>query len=239
MRSLNSAFSALRCSVASATDLSNALMPASSVAISSERVAIPSSAAAIEWSSFATVRSRAFFLSSEMSSCLPQYSFLLSSSCCSLFRLATMSSIIFMTLSKPPLLRAFFPDSASARRSSCARSRRPKAPCALRMAARARERIANLLVRTCTKLALALGSVFLKSSSASSSLSSLIVSARATSSSERVFDRSSHSADFVAQPLLSSARKFLSSSRDSSVSVRSSFICTTFTPSSLMSVSFA
>mmetsp|Transcript_32680 Transcript_32680/g.64362 ORF Transcript_32680/g.64362 Transcript_32680/m.64362 type:complete len:259 (-) Transcript_32680:390-1166(-) len=92
----------------------------------------------------------------------------------------------------------------------------------------------------CTKaLALALGNVFLNKSRASSSFSTLIVSAMATSSSARVFDRSSHSAFFSAQLLSRPARNFLSSSNAACVSDRSSSICTMATPMLPMDSVFA
>mmetsp|Transcript_102391 Transcript_102391/g.320147 ORF Transcript_102391/g.320147 Transcript_102391/m.320147 type:complete len:259 (-) Transcript_102391:252-1028(-) len=232
MSSWNSVCSSLRCSVASATDLSSSAMPASSAAISEVSVVRPSFAASMAVSSSDTARSRAFFLSSLVSSCLAQYSFLCSSSACSFFSASTMPSIILITLSKPPLLMAFLPLSASTMKSRLARSRGRAAPSALRSEPRARERSADMLEATWTKLALVLGSVFLKSSRASSSFRTLMVSARATNSSARVFDRSSHSAVFVSQLPFSSARNFVSSAREACVSERSDFMFTICTPSS-------
>mmetsp|Transcript_25631 Transcript_25631/g.59645 ORF Transcript_25631/g.59645 Transcript_25631/m.59645 type:complete len:230 (-) Transcript_25631:837-1526(-) len=226
MRSLNSACSAFLCSVASATDLSNAPMPACKAAISSVRVAIPSSALSIAVSSSDTVRSSAFFLSSAESSCTPQYSFLLSSSVCSCFKVATISSIILMTFSKP----IFLPVSARAMKSILTRS--PWGVASKRRTSRARLRRAAALSATCTKLAEALGKVFLKSSSASSSLRTLMVSDRVTSSSALVLTRSSHSAVLVEQLFSKLALNSLSARRASSVSVRSFFNCSIFTPRS-------
>mmetsp|Transcript_13074 Transcript_13074/g.38123 ORF Transcript_13074/g.38123 Transcript_13074/m.38123 type:complete len:233 (+) Transcript_13074:811-1509(+) len=206
-------------------------MPFSRVPISSARAASASVAVAAAFSSPDRLRSRAFFLSSAMSNCLAQYSFLCSSSSCSFCSTSTMLSHILMTLSNPPRLRAFLLLSASTRKSRPARWSAPARCRAARSATRAFAGTV-VLVRTCTKLAPVLGSVFLNSSRASSSFSSLMVSARATSSSERVLERSSHSLSLVAQLFSSSAKNFWSSRRAASVSERSSFICTIWTPSS-------
>eukprot|EP00972_Heterocapsa_arctica_P084234 12409629-Heterocapsa_arctica.AAC.1 len=56
---------------------------------------------------------------------------------------------------------------------------------AARMSFKARPRTEEKPTVTCSRLALALGSAFLKRSSATSSLRGLVVSARAASSSER------------------------------------------------------
>mmetsp|Transcript_57430 Transcript_57430/g.170910 ORF Transcript_57430/g.170910 Transcript_57430/m.170910 type:complete len:288 (-) Transcript_57430:456-1319(-) len=231
MSSLYSVFSAFLCSVASATYLSREAIPASSLAISSFVVPIASVvvAMAVSWS--ATLRSSAFFLSSERSNWVPQYSFLLSSSNCSFLSTSTMSSIIPTIFSKPPWVRAFLPLSASTRRSNPARCLRLEDVCILRSVPRARERREAAVTSSCTKLA-ALGKVFLKSSRASSSFKTLMVSASATSSSARVFERSSHSLSFLAQLASRFPRNFLSSARVAWVSSRSSFICTTSTPTS-------
>mmetsp|Transcript_95096 Transcript_95096/g.264460 ORF Transcript_95096/g.264460 Transcript_95096/m.264460 type:complete len:244 (-) Transcript_95096:826-1557(-) len=231
MSSLYSECSSLRCSVASATCLSKALIPASRAEISSVSVASPSCALAMACSSSEMVRSKDFLLSSLTSSCFWQYSNFSSSSLCSFFKTVIMSSHILMTLSKPPRLTAFLPVSASARRSKPGSSPWLEACRALRITATARARRCDTSSRTCTKLALAaLGKVFLNSSSASSWLRTLMVSAKATSSSARVFLRSSHSAVFVSQFFSRSARNFWSSSKAASVSARSSFICTMATP---------
>mmetsp|Transcript_72899 Transcript_72899/g.193638 ORF Transcript_72899/g.193638 Transcript_72899/m.193638 type:complete len:259 (-) Transcript_72899:112-888(-) len=232
MSSWNSACSFLRCSVASVTDLSNSAIPASNAAISEARVAMPSLAAAMAPSSSETVRSKDFFLSSLKSNCSLQYSFLWSSSSCSVLSTSTMPSIILMTLSKPPLPAAFRLVKANTRRSRPVRSCGLRAPAAVRKAAKACWRLAVLPAATWTKLALALGNVFLNSSIASSSFNTLIVSASATSSSALVFFRSSHSAAFVAQLFSKPARNFLSSARAASVSERSSFMFTIATPNS-------
>mmetsp|Transcript_38217 Transcript_38217/g.83900 ORF Transcript_38217/g.83900 Transcript_38217/m.83900 type:complete len:273 (+) Transcript_38217:812-1630(+) len=92
-------------------------------------------------------------------------------------------------------------------------------------------RLASLALN-CIKLELLLGIAFLKSSSASSSLSSLMVSERAISSSARVFLRSSHSAALLSQPFSSSARYSLSLARAFSVSARSFFFATMATATS-------
>mmetsp|Transcript_107900 Transcript_107900/g.348280 ORF Transcript_107900/g.348280 Transcript_107900/m.348280 type:complete len:206 (+) Transcript_107900:1070-1687(+) len=176
--------------------------------------------------------SSSFFLSSIWSNWIAQYSFLASSSDCSFFSTSTMSSHILMTLSKVPLLTARLPLRASTRKSKPVFLWAPTRFCALCTIANARARSETALVSTCTKLALPLGSVFLKSSSASSSLRTLMVSANATSSSARVFDRASHSAVLVEQLFSSPARNFLSSAKDAAVSSRSSFSCTILIPSS-------
>merc|ERR1719362_2750995 len=94
------------------------------------------------------------------------------------------------------------------------------------------------LTLVCIKLALALGKVFLNRSKASSSFRTLIVSAKATNSSARVFDRSSHSAVFVAQLFSKFAMNSLSAIKAASVSVMSSFISTISMPSSPMRFNF-
>mmetsp|Transcript_36321 Transcript_36321/g.82617 ORF Transcript_36321/g.82617 Transcript_36321/m.82617 type:complete len:253 (+) Transcript_36321:350-1108(+) len=226
MSSVNSWFSFLRCSVASATALSKALMPAVKAAASSFSVAIESEVFAMAVSESAMARSRPFFLSSDSSNCTPQYSFLWSSSDCSVLRLATISSIMVITFSKP----IFLPRNAKRIRSKRVRS------C---WAPRASRSIVVALVRnrdapswTCTRLTAGLGRVFLNSSRASSSLSTLMVSARAASSSALVFTRSSHSAVLVAQLFSKLALNSLSAIRASSVSPRSFFICAMDTPNS-------
>mmetsp|Transcript_64506 Transcript_64506/g.165988 ORF Transcript_64506/g.165988 Transcript_64506/m.165988 type:complete len:227 (-) Transcript_64506:771-1451(-) len=189
-------------------------MPASRAAISSVSVLIASFALSMAVSSSATLRSKTFFLSSALSNWELQYSTLWSSSSCSCLRVATISPIILITFSKPIFLL---------RRASEMKSRRA-ASGRLRTAfrrARAFARNAALLARICTKLEEALGSVFLKRSSASSSLSTLMVSARATSSSARVFLISSHSAVFVSQLFCRPSLNFVSSPSASCVSTRS------------------
>mmetsp|Transcript_90746 Transcript_90746/g.235346 ORF Transcript_90746/g.235346 Transcript_90746/m.235346 type:complete len:211 (+) Transcript_90746:808-1440(+) len=205
MSSLWSAFSAFRCSVASATDLSNALIPASRSAISWAKVSMAPSISSMADSESETDCDNAFFLSSDWSNCAPQYSFFASSPCCSFFKFATIWSIILITLSKP----TFLPRSANAMRSS------PGLPgirvAIARISFNADSLRAFLAACTCTKLlALALGNVFLKRSSASSSLRTLIVSAKATSSSALFFLTSSHSCVFVAQPSSNSFLNFSS-----------------------------
>eukprot|EP00418_Pyrodinium_bahamense_P070376 CAMPEP_0179098226 /NCGR_PEP_ID=MMETSP0796-20121207/45255_1 /TAXON_ID=73915 /ORGANISM="Pyrodinium bahamense, Strain pbaha01" /LENGTH=73 /DNA_ID=CAMNT_0020795999 /DNA_START=37 /DNA_END=255 /DNA_ORIENTATION=- len=71
------------------------------------------------------------------------------------------------------------------------------------------------------KLALAEGNVFLKTSRASSSFKTLIVSAKAFNSSARVRLTSSHSSVFVEQLVSSSALNLVSAASDSWVSVKS------------------
>merc|ERR1740123_1199177 len=96
-------------------------------------------------------------------------------------------------------------------------------------------------VDTCSRLELELelGRVFLKSSNASSSFRTLIVSAKAASSSARVFERASHSEVLVAQLFDKSAKKALSSARVACVSSRSFCILTIATPSSPICFVFA
>mmetsp|Transcript_64503 Transcript_64503/g.200019 ORF Transcript_64503/g.200019 Transcript_64503/m.200019 type:complete len:259 (-) Transcript_64503:786-1562(-) len=232
MSSLYSVFSFFRCTVASATDLSSFTMPASSVAMSSFSVSMLSFIAAISVSWSAMDCSRCFVLSSTTSNSILQYSFLLSSSSCSFFSSLIMLSHIAMTLVKPPWRKARLPTSPSTRKSKPARCRRPAFFRAARSSARARPRISVALTLSCRKLALALGSVFLNNSNASSLLSSWIVSAKATSSSDRVFERCSNSFFLVLQLLSRPARNFLSSSRPSWVSESVSLKRTRSTPSS-------
>mmetsp|Transcript_88537 Transcript_88537/g.239623 ORF Transcript_88537/g.239623 Transcript_88537/m.239623 type:complete len:296 (+) Transcript_88537:172-1059(+) len=238
MSSLYSTFSAWRCSVASATDLSSSMMPASRAAISCVVVSMPSFALAMAVSASAILRSRAFLLSSVWSNCMLQYSFLLSSSSCSFFNIWTISSHILMTLSNVPWLMAFLPLKVSAIMSRAGRRFLSAFLCMARSKDKAWERSVEAETRTCTKLALALGNVFLKRSSASSSFKTLIVSAKATSSSALVLERSSHSCVLVPQLLSSSFKNFLSSEYVAEVSERSSFSCTMATPSSPICVVF-
>mmetsp|Transcript_25601 Transcript_25601/g.65035 ORF Transcript_25601/g.65035 Transcript_25601/m.65035 type:complete len:255 (+) Transcript_25601:803-1567(+) len=217
MSSVKASCSSLRSSVASATALSKAMMPTCKVLISSASDSMPSWPASMFASASETFCSNSFFVSSDISNCTPQYSFLWSSSTCSSFNVTIMSSTILMTFSKP----TFLPLSARAMRST--RGLLPEFSAtreALFTAARARARMDASLEWTCTK-ELAPGKVFLNKSIASSSLSTLMVSAMATISSPRVLVRSSQSAPFVEQPFSSSARNFWSAMRDSSASVSS------------------
>mmetsp|Transcript_103010 Transcript_103010/g.296654 ORF Transcript_103010/g.296654 Transcript_103010/m.296654 type:complete len:231 (-) Transcript_103010:293-985(-) len=207
-------------------------MPFSKAATSDVNVEMPSLVFSIAVSRSRSERSKAFRLSSASSNCLLQYSRLLSSSTCSFFNSAIMLSTILMTLSKLPLLRC--PSSESIKRSRPGRPWAAALACAARRIAAAFAILAAELTRNCTKLALALAKVCLNKSRASSSLSALIVSERATSSSDRILLRSSHSAVFVAQFFSSWARNFSSAAREFWVSSRSSFICTISTPSSPM-----
>mmetsp|Transcript_49418 Transcript_49418/g.137299 ORF Transcript_49418/g.137299 Transcript_49418/m.137299 type:complete len:252 (-) Transcript_49418:75-830(-) len=225
MSSLYSAFSAWRCSVASATALSSSLMPVSNAAISAASCSMEPFSSSMAVSESLTDNSNDFFLSSDSSNEASQYSFLPSSPSCSFLRLTTSSSINAMTFSKPAAL----PFSARAMRSSagardlCAAARRI-------WSARA---LCDLAVTvTCTKLALAPGKVFLNKSRASSSLRTLMVSASASSSSARVFLTTSHSCVFVAQPSSSSCLNFLSASSACLVSSKSLAVSASSTPSS-------
>mmetsp|Transcript_36686 Transcript_36686/g.73009 ORF Transcript_36686/g.73009 Transcript_36686/m.73009 type:complete len:214 (-) Transcript_36686:109-750(-) len=186
---------------------------------------------AFSWSSIR--RSKPLRLSSAKSNWLLQYSRLLSSSCCSFLRTSSMLSTILMTLSKVPRPSERFPDNIIMSRSRPAFWPFGAAASALwRMSkAPAREPI-EAAALICARLAPALGMVFLNRSRASSSLSTLIVSASATSSSALTFERSSHSAVLVSQLCDSSCKNFWSAMRAASVSVKSSFICTILTPSS-------
>mmetsp|Transcript_113150 Transcript_113150/g.156212 ORF Transcript_113150/g.156212 Transcript_113150/m.156212 type:complete len:265 (+) Transcript_113150:310-1104(+) len=208
-------------------------MPAFSAASSSASVAIASFADAMPASWSEILRPRPFFLSSVASNCAAQYSFLWSSSSCSCFSVATISSIIVRTLSKP----TFWPRSASRMRSMRERSPAP-ALRAFETSAEARARRLASLIRSCTKLALALGSVFLNRSSASSSFSTLIVSARATISMARVCFCAANSAPLVLQFFSRSARNLMSSSRPSAVSPASAFSVSILTPRSPTRCSF-
>mmetsp|Transcript_21012 Transcript_21012/g.68053 ORF Transcript_21012/g.68053 Transcript_21012/m.68053 type:complete len:259 (-) Transcript_21012:153-929(-) len=232
MSSLYWVFSTLRWSVPSTTDLSRATMPPPRALISEVSAATPSLASSMAASVSEMVRSRPFFLSSAESNCAAQNCCLWSSSSCSCLSMTTMSSHILMTWSKPPCERAFLPVSVSAKRSR--RGRLSTLACwrMERIMARARVCWEVALTRTCIRLAAELGSVCLNRSRASSSFSTLMVSARATSSSARVFMRSSRSCVLVEQLFSSSARNFLSWMRADSVSVRSFFISTMATPSS-------
>jgi len=107
------------------------------------------------------------------------------------------------------------------------------------MCFRARARRSDVFTDSWTKLALGPGKVFLNRSRASSSFSTLIVSASATSSSERVFDRSSHSEVFVEQLFCRFCRKSLSALRAAWVSDKSSFACTMETPNTPICLVFA
>mmetsp|Transcript_1788 Transcript_1788/g.4571 ORF Transcript_1788/g.4571 Transcript_1788/m.4571 type:complete len:222 (+) Transcript_1788:920-1585(+) len=189
--------------------------------MSSVACAIPFSVLSMEFEAVSKLNSRDFFLSSDPSNWSSQYSFLCSSSSCSSFNMTTISSIILMTFSSPN----FLPWIASATKS---RSPLGNLPCASRMRARARaRRTAEALPPSCAKLALdGPGSVFLNSSRASSSFRILIVSAMASSSSWRVFWRSSHSAAFEPQLFCRSAMNFWSSTSCAWVSVRSFSIWT-------------
>mmetsp|Transcript_74283 Transcript_74283/g.215254 ORF Transcript_74283/g.215254 Transcript_74283/m.215254 type:complete len:234 (+) Transcript_74283:3353-4054(+) len=214
-------------------------MPFSRAAISSVSVAMASFAVAMALSSSEMERCKVFFWSSVVSNCSAQYSFLSSSSLCSVLRTPIMSSTILMTFSKPPWFSDFLPASVSINKSRAACWLLGAAARALTSTSMARLRCFEAPEANCTKLELAEGSVFLKRSNASSSLRTLIVSASATSSSARVLERSSHSAVFVAQLSSNPFRNFWSAKSAAWVSVKSSFICTMLTPNSPICVVFA
>mmetsp|Transcript_118869 Transcript_118869/g.233480 ORF Transcript_118869/g.233480 Transcript_118869/m.233480 type:complete len:225 (-) Transcript_118869:735-1409(-) len=198
-------------------------MPASRAAISSARVLMAPSISSMAVSESLIDCSSCLRLSSDWSNCVLQYCCFWSSSFCSAFKFSTISSIMASTLPKPP----FLPLSAKAIRSSSGRR-----DDSLRRSASARERCEALVTCTCTKLALALGNVFLKISRASSSFRTLMVSASASNSSARVFLISSHSWVFVAHPCSSSCLNFLSASKACFVSSTSLLISADCTPSS-------
>mmetsp|Transcript_167119 Transcript_167119/g.295892 ORF Transcript_167119/g.295892 Transcript_167119/m.295892 type:complete len:292 (-) Transcript_167119:457-1332(-) len=163
-----------------------------------------------------------------MSNWSSQYDFLASSSAWSFLSSAMSASIILMILSKPiwPPCRAIWTKSTPG--SLLCRE--------LRVCS-ARWRTLFVLVCTCMKL-LAAGRVFLKSSSASSSLSMVIVSVKATSSSLDIFLNSSHSFVFAAQFSSKFAKKAWSSAKLSLVFSRSFSCCAIATPNSPMSTLF-
>mmetsp|Transcript_93783 Transcript_93783/g.252795 ORF Transcript_93783/g.252795 Transcript_93783/m.252795 type:complete len:200 (+) Transcript_93783:68-667(+) len=198
MVDLYSSFSALRWSVALMTDLSRALMPAARAASSSVVVSMKAFVSSMAFSKSEMSRSSSFFLSSAASISFSQYTFLPSSSTCSLPSSVTISSIIANTLSKLTFLPRRAKEIKSKRLSWLPRS-----------ALMAMWRTSLSLTVTCKSEEL--GKVVLKSSSASSSFKILMVSAIARVSSARVFFTTSYSAVLVAQFLSKSARNFLSS----------------------------
>mmetsp|Transcript_76800 Transcript_76800/g.132864 ORF Transcript_76800/g.132864 Transcript_76800/m.132864 type:complete len:445 (+) Transcript_76800:503-1837(+) len=233
MSSRKSSCSALRWAVASATDLSRLAIPACKSLISAAKVEMLSSVSAIFGSRSEMVPFSTFILSSVLSNCAAQYSFFLSSSSCSVFKVATIASIILITFSKP----IFLPWRAKAMKSS--RGRTWPNLAMLCWTAASALAFLSVVVLNCTKEeALALGRVFLNKSNASSSFKILIVSATATSSWLRVFWISSHSAAFVAQSDSRLARNFWSAMSAASVSLKSPFIVAISTPSSPTAVVF-
>mmetsp|Transcript_73644 Transcript_73644/g.213332 ORF Transcript_73644/g.213332 Transcript_73644/m.213332 type:complete len:230 (+) Transcript_73644:848-1537(+) len=203
-------------------------MPATSADISDSKVEMLSFASSMTVSTSAIERSRPFILSSAASSSCAQYSFFSSSSACSFFNVATSSSTSLITFSNP----AFLPCKASAIKSNW---------CLLLCGARARAsvkiafawaRMDEAVTRNCKKLAPGLGKVALKRSSASSSLSNLIVSASATVSCARILFSSSWTLALESQFFSMSARNALSCSKASTVSPRSFFIVEICTPNS-------
>mmetsp|Transcript_105793 Transcript_105793/g.257020 ORF Transcript_105793/g.257020 Transcript_105793/m.257020 type:complete len:212 (+) Transcript_105793:840-1475(+) len=192
-------------------------MPFSSAATSSVRVAMLPSASSMALPKSETANSSSFFSSSFLSSSDSQYAFFLSSLACSWPSNSTMLSIMVRTLSK----LTFFPWSASTKKSRRGSASILRCRLLAMSACNACRRTSLPLALVCRSEGL--GSVFLKSSRESSSLRILMVSARATSSSERVFCTTSHSAFFFSQFLSRSAKNFLSSSNDFVVSSKSSF----------------
>mmetsp|Transcript_76661 Transcript_76661/g.119777 ORF Transcript_76661/g.119777 Transcript_76661/m.119777 type:complete len:294 (+) Transcript_76661:57-938(+) len=216
-----SACSSFLCSVASATCLSRALMPSSSASISEASVAIPSFVSAIDLDKSDTANSNSFALSSVASIVVSQYSFFSSSEICSFLRSATISSIIVNTFSK----LTFLPLSAREMRL-----RRKSVVLLCSRTAKARDLIARPLSATWIKAGV--GSVFLNSSSASSSFRIFIVSAMAKTSSARILQRTAHSSSLVLQFFSKSFKKTSSAARLFAVSSRSSFWLARSTPSS-------
>mmetsp|Transcript_111762 Transcript_111762/g.203129 ORF Transcript_111762/g.203129 Transcript_111762/m.203129 type:complete len:266 (+) Transcript_111762:585-1382(+) len=220
--STNAVCSVLRCAVASATLSSRDLMPASSAAISSTRLAFFSSISSIAFWRPEAVSSKDAALSEASSRLALQSATFVSSAVCSSLRRATMSSIIFKTLPKS----AFLPCKARemrSRRWSCLRLWLFNTACACRKSS---------FVDTCSCNKEGLGNVFLNNSSASSSFKSLMVSASAIDSSPKTFFCSAYLAALVLQVASSSAKKAWSFSRDASVSSRSSCKFTISTPTS-------
>mmetsp|Transcript_102993 Transcript_102993/g.296582 ORF Transcript_102993/g.296582 Transcript_102993/m.296582 type:complete len:231 (-) Transcript_102993:568-1260(-) len=210
-------------------------MPASSVLISSARVATRSLVSAIIVSRSSTERSSSLCLSSAMSSCWPQYSCLCRSSACSCSNVAMSSSIIFRTLSKPILRPRRAKEMKSKRSRLMPRGMRELAFASI---SRACARMEAEVTCICTKLAVGLGSVFLKSSSASSSFKILIVSDRATTSWARTCFSSSWTLALESQFFSRSAATALSCSRVAAVSPRSFFMLAISTPTSATRASF-
>mmetsp|Transcript_14825 Transcript_14825/g.33355 ORF Transcript_14825/g.33355 Transcript_14825/m.33355 type:complete len:351 (-) Transcript_14825:375-1427(-) len=189
--------------------------------ISSVTVVKSSVVTSMDFSRSDSVFSKAFFSSSAVSKSFAQVAFLVSSSTCSFFSRATISSIMVKTFSKP----TFLPLKASMRKFNwllCAGS--------ARNTERAWLETSFEVTCTCTKLLAGLGSVFLKSSSASSSLRILMVSASASFSSARFFSIASHSLSLVAQFSSMSAKNFWSSAKASSVSSKSLVFSAISTP---------
>mmetsp|Transcript_162309 Transcript_162309/g.515664 ORF Transcript_162309/g.515664 Transcript_162309/m.515664 type:complete len:227 (+) Transcript_162309:347-1027(+) len=186
-------------------------MPSCKALISAAKVSKRPSICSMALSESAMDCSCCFCLSSDSSNWASQYSFLLSSPSCSLFKFTTISSTMVITFSKP----AVFPWRAKAIKSNsglfdfCA---------AAWINAKARAFCDATVTCTWIKLELAPGKVFLKSSSASSSLSTVMVSESASNSSERVFLISSHSPVLVLQLVSSSDLNFSSAASASCVS---------------------
>mmetsp|Transcript_64511 Transcript_64511/g.166013 ORF Transcript_64511/g.166013 Transcript_64511/m.166013 type:complete len:251 (-) Transcript_64511:522-1274(-) len=224
MSSVYSALASLRSSVASATILSSSWIPLASPLSSAITSLIASPFSSTEMLRSSTFLASSLPLSSTKSICFSQYSFFWSSSSCSCFSSAAMLSIILMTL----LMSTFLPCSARTMKSSSGRL--PRLWRMFSMTLRAFLRCLDSSEATWRRLAL--GSVFLKSSRASSSLRILMVSWIATSSSLRTFLRSSHSADFESQLAPISWESFWSAMRAACDSVRSFFMFAMLTWSS-------
>mmetsp|Transcript_44364 Transcript_44364/g.70248 ORF Transcript_44364/g.70248 Transcript_44364/m.70248 type:complete len:252 (+) Transcript_44364:143-898(+) len=193
-------------------------MPSSSALISLESVLIVSSRSAIAFPRSETVSSRFFKSSSVLSIIFSQYSFFSSSDFCSSPSNNTMSSIIFKTFSK----LTFFPLRASEIRF------KRKSPFSVCNSDNALAFTDCSVDFNCSNEGV--GKVFLKSSKASSSFKSLMVSAIANNSSARTLQRTSHSSSLVLQFFSKSLRKAASSTKDLVVSSKSSFSVASCTP---------
>mmetsp|Transcript_59862 Transcript_59862/g.151623 ORF Transcript_59862/g.151623 Transcript_59862/m.151623 type:complete len:266 (-) Transcript_59862:742-1539(-) len=232
---LYSAFSALRCLVASLTDSSSALMPAFKFLISSMMVLTASCISALEVSRFLAFRCKSFFLSSATSNSLIQYACLASSSFCSISKVTTNLSMRRRTCSMP----TFRPRNAKETKSMWTPWPRGSFARASCREPRASSRTEAADCCNCKKLAAELGNVFLNKSRASSSLRTLIVSAKATISWARIFLPSSWMALFFSQFFCKSTKKALSSTTDFDESLKSFFIVASCTPMSPTLLSFS
>mmetsp|Transcript_74187 Transcript_74187/g.208264 ORF Transcript_74187/g.208264 Transcript_74187/m.208264 type:complete len:293 (-) Transcript_74187:685-1563(-) len=208
---MDCACSFLRFAVASWTSRSNAWMPATRAPIAARTSCKASFVSEMNVRTSLTLRSATFNSSSVLSISLLQNSFLSSSVCCSFFKSVTRASTLARTWSKP----FFWP-----RRASSRKTMRRSFLLAFFSTALAFFFADLPESSTCKKLAGGwfLASVFLKRSSASSSLNILTVSASATFSSANVLPKSCHSAFFCSHAALSCARNFLSSAKPSVVS---------------------
>merc|ERR1719389_1363069 len=202
--------------------------------------AIETSTAAISEMSAVLVSiadSVADFSSSALARSASQNSFCESSSACSFFRTATIPSICSSTFEKSP----FFDERLYSRSESCAACAPPflsRAETMLR-ASSATESVDFFCRKPIAPPICSSDRVFLKRSSASSSLSTLIASLIAATSSERVCWRSAHSFFFAAHWDARFARKAFVSFISAVVSSTSSAVVVTSTASSPLRTVFA